>query len=108
MYSRARASRASNFSRSKGFLTFPHQMSASVSGSLTTNLSSGDRPVWGFVSQTRGPSAARYALPCFTASSANRAGSRFQYIVPASVLPCLSTPKLLTAGPSFFIPHLRN
>src|SRR4029077_1483272 len=81
-------------------------MSPSVAGSLTTNLSFGDRPVCCPVSATIGPSAASTASPRRTAISISRAGGRFQYTVSAPVIPCLSTPKLLTTGPSFFIPHL--
>src|ERR1700710_1623943 len=83
-------------------------MSSSVAGSFTTNLSSGERPVCWAVSATRGPSAASTASPRLTAISTRRAGGRFQYAVPRPSMPCLSNPKLLTAGPSFCMPSPRR
>ncbi len=60
---------ASNFASSTGRLTLPQCTCFSLDGSLTTNLSFGDRPVWEPVRATRGPSAARVASPRRIASS---------------------------------------
>src|SRR6185295_13701142 len=91
---------------SNGRLTSPHQTSPSIDGSLTMNLSLGERPVCGRVSATRGPSAASTASPRATAISTSRAGGRFQYAVPTSARPSLSNPERLTAGPLFPMLHL--
>src|SRR6185295_4676191 len=77
-----------------------------MAGSLTRNLSFGDRPVCDPVSQTSGPSAARVASPRVTAISTSRAAGRFQYAARTPSSPSFSNPKLLTTGPSFRMRHL--
>ena len=47
--------RRSNFAGSNGWFTLPHQIRPSVSGSFTTNLSLGERPVCGEVTTAKGP-----------------------------------------------------
>ena len=68
-----------------GWLTSPHQTLASLEGSRTMNLSRGERPVWGAVSTTIGPSAAMAPSPAATARSYSSATERFVRMLPPSL-----------------------
>jgi hypothetical protein len=50
-------------------LTLPHATFFSDEASATMNLSLGERPVWGAVLQTMGPSIVSWPSPRFNASS---------------------------------------
>jgi hypothetical protein len=83
---------ASKFASSTGRFTVPQWTCFSLSGSLTTNLSFGERPVCCPVRQTSGPSAA--TSPSFRrmTSSYRAAGLRFQWTCPDRTIPSASRP----------------
>src|SRR5690242_5925748 len=71
-------------------------MSFSDAGSLTTNLSLGERPVCGDVTATNGPIAANSPSPRRDAAFMSSGAIRFQLIFPLGSSPCLDKPTVLS------------
>jgi hypothetical protein len=65
-----------------GWFTGPHQMWSATSGSRTTNLSPGERPVWGAVTATKAPPSASIPSRRRRACSTSSGTVRFQYTAP--------------------------
>src|SRR5688572_32197083 len=95
----------SNCAASIGLLTLPHHTCASLDGSLTTNLSFGERPVCAPVRQTSGPSCARMPSWRRMACSYNAAADRlkwtgFEVCTPWDSSPCPTCVVLMKIAPN--------
>src|SRR5687767_4347157 len=83
----------SNCAASMGLLTLPHHTCASLDGSLTTNLSFGERPVCAPVRHTSGPSCASTPSCRLMACSYNAAADRLKWTGFEVLTPCDSSPR---------------
>src|SRR4030088_1821860 len=77
-----------------GWLILPQLTSFSDECSLTTNLSSGERPVCGAVIATNGPMSANSPSLRRAASLKSSGAIKFQWTLPRGASPCLLSPML--------------